>query len=74
MRLGFRSSARMLPEVSMASMTVASRMGVNMMDWGLAMAINKTAKPSKTTTKGRCLSHRECLAIIARLAPRFMRT
>jgi hypothetical protein len=54
MRLGWTSPARMLPELSMASITVSMRLGNNMMACGLAIASSKPAKPDKISSTGKC--------------------
>ena len=52
MRLGCTSVARMLPELSMASITVSMRLGKSKMACGLAMANSKPARPSRTSSAG----------------------
>jgi hypothetical protein len=55
MREGFKSLARMLPEVSKASMTVASRRGVNNKAWGLAIEMQSRHSPRLKTMGGKRL-------------------
>ena len=52
MREGFKSLARMLPEVSITSMTVASRKGVIKTVCGLAKAAQSNSRPKHKKTGG----------------------
>ena len=55
MRDGFKSLARMLPEVSRASMTVASRSGAIRTDCGRAMAMQSRPSPRLKMMGGKRL-------------------
>ena len=55
MREGFKSLARMLPEVSRASITVASRKGAIKTACGLAIATQSMHKPRLKTMGGNRL-------------------
>ena len=55
MREGFKSLARMLPEVSSTSMTVASRSGVIMTVCGRAKAVQSSSNPMLKNSGGNIL-------------------
>jgi hypothetical protein len=52
MREGFKSLARMLPDVSSTNITVASRKGVIKTVCGLAKAAQRSSRPKHKTSGG----------------------